>query len=32
MVLAATGEALGTCWIDFFNEEETRKMLKTPTV
>ena len=30
LVLAATGEGLGTCWIGFFNEEEIREMLKIP--
>ena len=30
MVLAATGEGLGTCWIGSFNEEKVRKLLKIP--
>jgi nitroreductase len=30
LVLAATGEGLGTCWIGAFNEKEIRKMLKIP--
>jgi len=28
LVLAATGEGLGTCWIGAFNEKEIREMLK----
>jgi len=31
LVLAATGEGLGTCWIGFFNEKEIREMLKIPS-
>jgi len=31
LVLAATGEGLGTCWIGVFNEEEIREMLKIPS-
>jgi len=30
MVLAATAEGLGTCWIGSFNEKEVREMLKIP--
>ena len=30
MVLAATGEGLGTCWIGSFNEEQLRRLLKIP--
>ena len=30
LVLAATGEGLGTCWIGVFNEKEIREMLKIP--
>jgi nitroreductase len=30
LVLAATGEGLGTCWIGTFNEKEIREMLKIP--
>jgi nitroreductase len=30
LVLAATGEGLGTCWIGAFNEKEIREMLKIP--
>ena len=30
MVLAATAEGLGTCWIGSFNEEAIRKLLKIP--
>ena len=30
MVLAATGEGLGTCWIGSFSEEEVRKLLEIP--
>lgn len=30
LVLAATGEGLGTCWIGSFNEKEIREMLKIP--
>jgi len=30
LVLAATGEGLGTCWIGMFNEKEIREMLKIP--
>jgi nitroreductase len=30
MVLAATNEGLGTCWIGSFNEDEIREMLKIP--
>jgi nitroreductase len=31
LVLAATGEGLGTCWIGTFNEKEIREMLKIPS-
>jgi len=31
LVLAATGEGLGTCWIGVFNEEEIKEMLKIPS-
>ncbi len=31
LVLAATGEGLGTCWIGFFNEKIVREMLKIPS-
>lgn len=31
LVLAATGEGLGTCWIGVFKEEEIREMLKIPS-
>jgi len=31
LVLAATGEGLGTCWIGSFNEEDIREMLKIPS-
>jgi len=30
MVIAATSEGLGTCWIGDFNEETVRTMLKIP--
>ena len=30
LVLVATGEGLGTCWIGVFNEKEIREMLKIP--
>jgi len=30
LVLAATGEGLGTCWIGAFNEKKIREMLKIP--
>jgi nitroreductase len=30
LVLAATGEGLGTCWIGAFNERTIREMLKIP--
>jgi len=30
LVLAATGEGLGTCWIGMFNETKIREMLKIP--
>ena len=30
MVLATTGEGLGTCWVGSFNEEEVRELLKIP--
>lgn len=30
MVLAATGEGLGTCWIGSFDEELVRELLKIP--
>jgi nitroreductase len=31
LVLAATGEGLGTCWIGFFNEKTIRATLKIPS-
>jgi nitroreductase len=31
LVLAATGEGIGTCWIGAFNEKEIREMLKIPS-
>jgi nitroreductase len=31
LVLAATGEGLGTCWIGAFNEKTIREMLKIPS-
>ena len=30
MVLTATGEGLGTCWVGSFNEREVKEMLKIP--
>ena len=30
MVLAATGEGLGTCWVGSFNEKEVKELLKIP--
>ncbi|MEM2703744.1 MAG: nitroreductase family protein [Candidatus Bathyarchaeia archaeon] len=30
MVLAATAEGLGTCWVGSFNEEEVKEILKIP--
>ena len=30
MVLAATGEGLGTCWIGSFDETQVRDLLKIP--
>jgi nitroreductase len=30
MVLAATGEGLGTCWVGSFNEESVKKLLEIP--
>lgn len=30
MVLAATGEGLGTCWIGSFDEEDVKSLLKVP--
>jgi len=30
MVLTATGEGLGTCWIGSFNENQVRRLLKIP--
>ncbi|MEM2431206.1 MAG: nitroreductase family protein [Candidatus Bathyarchaeia archaeon] len=30
MVLAATAEGLGTCWVGSFNEEEVKEMLRIP--
>lgn len=30
MVLAATAEGLGTCWVGSFNEERVRKLLNVP--
>ena len=29
-ILAATNEGLGTCWIGFFDEEKTKKVLNLP--
>jgi nitroreductase len=31
LVLAATGEGLGTCWIGAFNEKKIKEMLKIPS-
>jgi nitroreductase len=31
MVLAATAEGFGTCWVGSFNEDEVREMLKIPS-
>jgi nitroreductase len=31
LVLAATGEGIGTCWIGAFNEKEIVEMLKIPS-
>jgi len=31
MVLAATAEGLGTCWVGSFDEDEVREMLKIPS-
>ena len=31
IVLAATGEGLGTCWIGYFNEKTIRETLKIPS-
>jgi len=31
LVIAATGEGLGTCWIGFFNEKTIREMLQIPS-
>ena len=31
LVLAATGEGLGTCWIGTFNEKDIKEMLKIPS-
>ena len=30
IVLAATSEGLGTCWVGSFNEERVKKLLKIP--
>ena len=30
MVLVATGEGIGTCWIGSFNEEDVKRLLKIP--
>ncbi len=30
MVLAATAEGLGTCWVGSFNEEQVKRLLKIP--
>jgi nitroreductase len=30
MVLAATSEGLGTCWVGSFDEEEVKQILKIP--
>jgi nitroreductase len=30
MVLTATGEGVGTCWIGSFNEDQVRELLKIP--
>lgn len=30
MVLAATGEGLGTCWVGSFNEEQVKRLLNIP--
>ncbi len=30
MVLAATGEGLGTCWVGSFDENEVKGLLKIP--
>ena len=30
MVLTATGEGLGTCWIGSFDENQVKEMLKIP--
>jgi nitroreductase len=30
MVLAATGDGLGTCWIGSFDEDQVRAVLKIP--
>lgn len=30
IVLAATSEGLGTCWVGSFNEDEVKKLLKIP--
>lgn len=30
IVLAATGEGLGTCWIGSFNQDQVKKLLKIP--
>jgi nitroreductase len=31
MVLAATGEGLGTCWVGSFDEEQVKTLLKIPS-
>jgi nitroreductase len=30
MVIAATGEGLGTCWIGSFNQQQVRRLLSIP--
>ncbi|MHA1341486.1 MAG: nitroreductase family protein [Promethearchaeota archaeon] len=30
IILAATNKGLGTCWIGYFDEEQTKKILKIP--
>jgi len=30
LILAATNEGLGTCWIGYFDEEKTKQVLKLP--
>ena len=31
MVLATTGEGLGTCWVGSFDEDQVKKLLKIPS-